>query len=1333
MKRRHFLSYRFFLSFLMLVSIVLIGVSCSGVQNGSQPCGPDPAKRIDNTPVQLKIELTGKIPQKAGDKGTVSVTLNAYTDMKDLLFSMDITSAARLDIPTGFKPAEPVNPFIKSLKPGQRIVREISFLKRNQPVTFSLPFTLTGDGHGYFMAGLRSPARGKSFLFSDNALFYFKVSGQGVYFSDHSILDLEVRELRDKLIGEGVPEPMIQKKIRALRRGGAVVKKKVIPPGASGPVKSPPGSPDSYNSVTVQGTVRFTDIDGGTHPVRYAVVQIWDAEAGPVDELVATTTTASNGYYTVTFDDNDGDGTGRDVYVVVQAVGDTVVCQGLIWGDTPSGVEWDIDSGDPLPDVIDDSTLLIDITTTNDDASLQNVVFEAYEAFNTMSRYMLTLGEPMPPLLTVAFPRTDSDSSGVDPVEPWCVLSGTDVHDWDTMHHEYAHHIQKVYDLMDHPLLPHISCWDMCDIFGKDPATRMAWAESWATFFAIMAQQEMNLAALGIPNLGDTRYTDTRPIGDDVDYDLEDIAVCGVPGEGDEYSVMCVLWDLYDDADDGGDAGVSLTAGEMWLSARDNHPYTFSAFWNPLTFGRTEAEKISYGAICTQYSIAPRITGPADGTTYSGGPVPTFQWESNLACDTGGNGRFSLRFYNDALTTLIWASPWQSGLTFSPSDTQRNNIFIGPAGTLRWVVAGKDLTLPETGVYYSAPGTIVDDFDAPDRSPVDIILVLDISGSMGAVVPGSEIDLTKIELLRQAVEIFVNTWAVHAVDGDRMGVVYFYTHTATLVDVPPFLKDVAVSAGDIIDDVRSRSTGGCTAMGGGLQVAYNNFDGADPDKKRVVILFSDGEQTANPMMVEDGAPLRLKIETLPDLDDVPFGGYWCSSVPANAPDGSPVVPDGDFLYQHDLQIHTIGVGAEGADFRGLIQRIADETTAFHHFTAAPDEDLDIFFTNDLINSLKTGTLEIVKVDRGSIGKDESKSLSIPVNHAAKSLTLVLSWKGDRSVLRKDALLLEVQLPDGSAAVPAKVKKGDFYTILHYPFPLANEGDFWGNWSIRIVGNTDIPSLRYQFSAIVDEPCFDYLVDFPRRMYTTGEPVPLTVTLTQDGKPLPSLDGVWVEVTSPMRPLGNLLADCLPNFRPDGNGKHDKNQTGERPPTQFEKLLAAFMDDPDNAALVKAKRTTRTGLYDDGSAQHGDAKAGDGIYSNILAGTQIPGTYEIRFHITGSSLCGSIMRTESTSVLVGLDLSAAHSVLKTVVLDDGLYDIVVKPADRFGNLLGPGRAYAVQILSTEGSLVAGIHDRINGNYSQRIKMEPGKNPLIVVLVKGKQLYSVRLDQLLKPTK
>ena len=66
---------------------------------------------------------------------------------------------------------------------------------------------------------------------------------------------------------------------------------------------------------------------------------------------------------------------------------------------------------------------------------------------------------------------------------------------------------------------------------------------------------------------------------------------------------------------------------------------------------------------------------------------------------------------------------------------------------------------------------------------------------------------------------------------------------------------------------------------------------------------------------------------------------------------------GQSLADHSVQVHTIGVGVDGDEFVGIVERIADETEGLHHFTSAPDEELDIFYTNDLVNSLKTLTKE----------------------------------------------------------------------------------------------------------------------------------------------------------------------------------------------------------------------------------------------------------------------------------------------------------------------------------------------------------------------------------------
>lgn len=1308
-----------------------MSISTTLAQEISIECEPDPTKQIDRVAVEIKIGLIGEIPQKVGDKGMVSITLTPNVNIKDLMFSINTTSATQVEIPTGFKVVDTIKPFIENLKAGDHFIKKITNLQTNEPDSFIITFKFVESGYGYIMAGLRSPSEGKDVIFAETAVFYFKVTRENAYFSHYSRMDLNIQALKDSLTEIGLSKEMIEKEIEKLRRSGAKVKKIIIPPN---PKKSRKNNNNDHtsnnnentlNSVTVQGTVQFTDIIGNTHPVRFATVQIWDEETGD-DELVSTTTTDNNGNYSATFDDNDGDGTGRDIYVVVRAEGSTVQVEDYgTNNNVATGNVWEIDSGDPDDDVIDGSTLTIDITANNIDDN--NVAFEAYESINFISRYLTDLGEPLPAMVIVRFPRPLTNGASYNPANSWIRLPLTSVHDWDVIHHEYGHHIQHIYGTANNPGGPHFLDHNLCNDKGREPGIRMAWAEGWPTFFGTMVQAEMNLAALNIPNVGDMMYTDLIP-GGNIIYSLETFNAWSM-GEGNEISVQRVLWDLYDNANDAGDVGVSLTAQELWDVVTENQPHTFSEFWNYLTLNRTEAEKITFGTIYAQHNIAAELTGPANGTVYAGGNLPTFQWDGNLECASAGNSYFSVRFYNNAITALIWSSPWQSTENLTPSNAQRNNIFIGPDGTIQWIVASKDVTVPQTGVYYGNSRTINDNYDVPDRNPVDIILALDISGSMGLEVPGSETDLKKIELLKQAIEIFVRTWSIHAIDGDHLGIVYFGTNISTLADVPPFLKDVITNTETIINDILSKSDGGCTAIGGALQFAYDNFDDTS-DNKRVIILFSDGEQTRNPCLSEEGSPSKLKIKTLSGDTPPPFGGYWCISTEnANAPDGSPITPDGQFLHEYNIEIHTIGVGAVGSGFEELIQRIANETDALYHFTSSPDEDLDIFFTNDLINGLKTGTLEVVKINKGRIEKDNSKSISIPVNNLAKSLTLVLSWKGE---LKKDALSMDVKAPNGSEVNPSKVKRGDFYTILNYDFPVTmNEDtlDHWGNWLIRIISNTEVNSILYQFSAIVDEPCFDYTVGFPWKIYSTGDNIILSATLTQNGNPLPSSDAVWVDITSPGQPIGKLLADCLPKLSPSEIRKYKRDPCNELYPRQFDMMLNALLDDSKTASLLKTKRLSRLSLYDDGSKDHGDIKAGDGIYSNILTGTQTPGTYEFRYQLIGQSLCGKITRTSSISAFVGInEFSAVHSLVKAFAISDNLFNIIIQPSDRFGNFLGPGHAHIIQILSTTGTFIGNINDRFNGAYDLLIQVEPGQNPMIIIQGKGKQIHSLTLSDL-----
>ena len=1329
----------------LIVMALVIGLSCfegcaskriepvpvPPAQKEYWPCGRDSSKEIDRVPVEVKLELLKEPPRKVGDEGIVTVTVIPNIDVNDLLLSISCAGGGSANPPRGFNDVRPIEPYIKGLKPSSHFQRRLVDLRTNKPQTFNIRFKLDVEGYGYIMGSVRAPAEGGPVRFAESSVLFFLASKTDVYFSYHSMSDLDVQKLKSDLTRKGLPDEMIQKQIKKLKRSGAEVRIKSTP-GKSEAEDKNENDGESHNSVTINGTIEFTDISGGTHPVTYATVQIWDEEAGPVDDLVTTTTTDTNGDYSVTVDDNDGDGTGRDFYVVVRAEGDTVSVEDYGLNDNvATGDIWELESPTST-DVPDHSTLVIDITAGNNIANPQEVAFEAYEAVNLLSRYLSTLGEPLPAQVTVRYPRPGTDGSNYNSTNSWIRLAGTDVHDWDNIHHEYGHHIQNLYGTADNPGGSHNLDENLCTTHLKDGGTRMAWAEGWPTFFGTMAQTELGLA--GIPTVGDTSYTDTRPDpADTIVYDLETFNAWSM-GEGSEMSVQRVLWDLYDNVNDAGDTDVSLSAQDLWDIVVDNQPLTFSAFWNDLIALHTEEEKLGFGAICAQHNIAAEVILPADGTIFAGGANPTFQWIGNLECAIAGNERYSVRFYNDSVTSLIWSSPWQTNTSFTPSNDQRDLIFVGRDSTLRWTVANKDLTVPETGVYYGNSRTILDNFDVPDRTPVDIVLLLDISSSMGSSVPGSDASLAKLELLKQAVEVFVRTWAMHAIDGDRIGVVYFNSNVDVMASGASFFADMDVAANvdAVIGDVSAQIDGGCTAMGGALQVGYDNIGGGD--NKKVMILFSDGMQSANPFICEEGTPAKLKVQVMASGASLPFDAFWCTTSTAKDPDGNTITPDGDFIHEHDIQIHTIGVGVNGAGFSDLIERISDETDALHHFTSAPDEDLDIFYTNDLINSLKTGTLEIVKTEKGTLSKSGVKTISIPVNKAAISLTLVLSWKGE---IKKDALIIAVKSPNGYDVYPSKISKSGFYNICKFDFPLKLKNNIlphWGNWMVEIHSKTEAASVKYQFSAIVDEPCFHFDFDFPRYNYGTGDNIMLTATLTQLGQPLPKADGVWVNVTSPAEPIGNILSDCMPYIKPEDIKRYRSDKTREMYPRRFDAMLAALLADPKIAELIKAKSTAQIRLYDDGIKEHGDLKAGDGVYSNILTTTQIPGNYALEFNVMASSICGKVVRAETTSTLVSVNTFIAdHSQIGAVQIDKDLYAVRVRPADKYGNLLGPGSERFVKVFAPNGKLEGPVVDQYDGSYIQRIRIRRGANPKITVQVRDRQLFCVPIMELVRKGK
>jgi len=64
--------------------------------------------------------------------------------------------------------------------------------------------------------------------------------------------------------------------------------------------------------------------------------------------------------------------------------------------------------------------------------------------------------------------------------------------------------------------------------------------------------------------------------------------------------------------------------------------------------------------------------------------------------------------------------------------------------------------------------------------------------------------------------------------------------------------------------------------------------------------------------------------------------------------------------------------------------------------------------------------------------------------------------------------------------------------------------------------------------------------------------------------------------------------------------------------------------------------------------------------------------------------------------------------------DGIV-LEIRPADRFGNLLGPGHAHQVVVQAKGAELKGNFIDRLDGSYAQRIVFTKTKDPKIALTI------------------
>ena len=560
------------------------------------------------------------------------------------------------------------------------------------------------------------------------------------------------------------------------------------------------------------------------------------------------------------------------------------------------------------------------------------------------------------------------------------------------------------------------------------------------------------------------------------------------------------------------------------------------------------------------------------------------------------------------------------------------------------------------------------------------MLALDISGSMRArqcaTCP------TRYDILRQAVAIFARLWSQTGRANDRLGVTYF----RTTIDEPSIggerLPVLAGNVETLITDVNGQAVlpTNLTAMGGGLQRSLDALRAlpADQAAARHVILFSDGMQNVNPMVVP---PQHVEIN---DLTGRPNSGVPVAIPPTRLDAQSP------------LKIDTIAVGAGAfvdvlADIAAHGQGLAQQTLDAN--------DLRQFFVEQLIDTLREGSPQLIGYRRGALA---GKSATEPfrVNKGARKLLFKVSWRvGQRLDVRvfKDGVDMT-----GSAEVVA----GEFYRILAISASNGGRDPASGEWRLRISGK---PGTAYEAAAIVDEKELQYQARLER---LPDARLGLTVEVRKGRRTIDGPVAVTATVTRPRVAIGDVLAAVKPLKA--GSGGTEPGMT------DAERRVAALLQ--DSGARAKLRPVTET------IRLQGDDRGG---FRAVLPNAGIAGIYRAVVRIEGEDRAlGPLERSRTVSATVRFgEADRARSALTLRDLPKRQsVELTLRPADRRGSLLGPAFAGQIALALSNDKVMRAPEDLGDGRYRFVFSPPGGTDPTLTLTVAGRPLFRGTIKEL-----
>lgn len=594
------------------------------------------------------------------------------------------------------------------------------------------------------------------------------------------------------------------------------------------------------------------------------------------------------------------------------------------------------------------------------------------------------------------------------------------------------------------------------------------------------------------------------------------------------------------------------------------------------------------------------------------------------------------------------------------------------------------------------------------RDSVKVVLTLDISGSMALAVQGGT--TTRIQALKDAVNLLVPNLVAFRQDGDSLGLTYYSSmvYQPNTTDFPKSFIGFVGSSTAVSNDLNPRTPMQMTAMASGLMDAKNKlllYKNKTPNTRRMAFLFTDGLQNYGPLVNVDGNNLSNGVDKLNDL--FPFSK--------------------DSIKYYTIATWEAGLAPE------ILNTIAEASGGEALHVVQTNPTLDEWFTTQLCNMLSEGSPQMVLRKSGSrIAEPVVYSFNLNEN-VTKLLVEYIGKLGNdvRVKVIKDGVDIT------SKAIINQYSGNRFFT---FNFPIQGDPKIksGGKWDVELTGPSDSP---HNIIVLADDHHFDYECKLNQKIFTVGDTIHFSTKLKYADS---TLSGGVHSVKAILLKPGDDVGHLLSTFQTPTMGSNADSLAGAA--YKFHLLMAndtAFY----NALLAQEQNVTLTDL-------------GNGNFKGSYTNTNLAGIYNVIFLINGElTNIGKIERTTLLSsvfkfgnlvvetpqvVSSTTSSSTANPSTGTTGQSGGKKkDIVVKikPKNKFGKYMGPGFAPVIKAVVNPSSkkkepittkakvdvdislpFVKGIHDNLDGSYNITIaNIASGTNPSISISVRDEVFY------------